>query len=208
THDVGFVLMTSFGNGYRLTHDPHYRDVLLTGAESLGSRFNPTVGSIKSWDNRRGWDFPVIIDNLMNLELLLWASEAGGDPHYREMAERHADTTWANHFRPDGSSFHVVDYDPATGKVRSRVTHQGAADASAWARGQAWGLYGYTMMYRLTRRPDYLAHAQKVAAFLLGHPRMPADKVPYWDFDAPGIPNVPRDSSAAAVMASALLELR
>jgi len=207
THDLGFMLYCSYGNGLRLTGDPHYRDVLLTGAASLGSRFNPAVGCIQSWDSRHGWKFPVIIDNMMNLELLLWAAQAGGAPHYREIAEKHADTTLANHYRPDGSSYHVVDYDPATGKAVQHVTHQGAADSSAWARGQMWGLYGFTLMYRSTHDRRYLAQAQKIAAFVINHPRLPADKIPYWDFDAPNIPNAPRDASAAAVMASALLEL-
>ncbi len=208
THDVGFVLYTSYGNGLRLTGNPAYRDVLLTGAESLSTRFNPVVGSIQSWDERHGWKFPVIIDNLMNLELLTWAARAGATPRYRDIAIAHADTTLRNHYRPDGSSIHVVDYDPITGAIRARVTHQGAADSSAWSRGQAWGLYGYTMMFRETKKPAYLAQAQKIAAFLLHHPRLPADKIPYWDFDAPGIPNEPRDASAAAIMSSALLELR
>jgi unsaturated chondroitin disaccharide hydrolase len=208
THDVGFVLYTSFGNGLRLTGDAHYRDVLLTGAKSLSTRFNPAVGVIKSWDNRPQWTYPVIIDNMMNLELLMWAAQAGNAPEFRKIAISHADTTLRNHFRPDGSSFHVVSYDPATGKPEKKQTHQGAADDSAWARGQAWGLYGYTMMYRETKNPEYLAHARKIAAFIMNHPRLPADKIPYWDFDAPGIPNVPRDASAAAVMSSALLQLQ
>jgi unsaturated chondroitin disaccharide hydrolase len=208
THDVGFVLYCSYGNGLRLTGNSAYREVLLTGAKSLSTRFNPTVGSIKSWDGRPQWPFPVIVDNMMNLELLMWAAKAGKEPKFAEIATTHADTTLRNHFRPDNSSYHVVDYDPADGKIRSRVTHQGAADNSAWARGQAWGLYGYTMMHRETGKPEYLAQAKKIAAFIINHPRLPADKVPYWDFDAPGIPNVPRDSSAAAIMSSALLELR
>ncbi len=208
THDLGFILYTSFGNEFRLTGDAHAREVLLTGAKSLSSRFSPAVGCIKSWDGRKQWDFPVIIDNLMNLELLMWASQASGDDKFRDIAIAHADTTMKNHYRPDASSYHVVDYDHVTGKVRSRVTHQGYANESAWARGQAWGLYGYTMMYRETKRPEYLAHAQRIAAFLLQHPRLPADKVPYWDFDDPTQPNCPRDSSAAAIMSSALLELR
>ncbi|TFW34068.1 glucuronyl hydrolase [Massilia horti] len=208
-HDVGFMLNSSFGNGLRLGADASYRDVLLAGATTLVTRFNPKVGSIQSWNVRadRDWTYPVIIDNMMNLELLMWAARASGDPYYREVAIAHADTSLRNHFRPDGSSFHVVDYDPADGKVRSKVTHQGYADGSAWARGQAWGLYGYTMMYREAKKPEYLQHAQKIAGFIMQHPRMPADKVPYWDFDAPDIPNAPRDSSAAAIMASALLEL-
>jgi unsaturated chondroitin disaccharide hydrolase len=209
THDVGFILNCSFGNGYRLTGEPAYRQVLLNGAESLGSRFNPAVGCIKSWDRDPAvFTCPVIIDNMMNLELLLWAARNGGDPRLRTMAIAHADTTLRNHYRPDNSCFHVVDYDPITGLVRRRVTHQGAGDESAWSRGQAWGLYGYTVLFRETRDPRYLAQAEKIATFLIHHPRLPADKVPYWDFDAPDIPHAPRDSSAAAVMCSALFELR
>ncbi len=207
THDLGFMLYTSHGQGLRLTGDAHYREVLLTGAGSLSTRFNPAVGCIQSWNARRGWQFPVIIDNMMNLELLTWASRTSGDPKFRDLAIRHADTTIKNHFRADGSSIHVVDYDPATGAIRARQTHQGAADDSAWARGQAWGLYGYTMMARETRQPAYLAQARSIARFLMNHPRLPADRVPYWDFDAPGIPTAPRDASAGAIMCSALFEL-
>jgi unsaturated chondroitin disaccharide hydrolase len=206
THDLGFMLFTSYGNELRLTGDSHSREVLLAGAQSLATRFNPVVGAVKSWD-RAQWAFPVIIDNMMNLELLLWAGRSGGAPGLREIAVRHADTTLRNHFRPDGSSYHLVLYDPASGRVLKRQTHQGAGDESAWARGQAWALYGYTVMYRETRRRDYLDQAEKIADFLLRHPRMPADGVPYWDFDAPRIPNEPRDASAAAIMSSALLDL-
>ncbi len=206
THDVGFMLNCSFGNGLRLTGNAHYREVLLTGAASLSTRFNPVVGAIRSWD-KRPWQYPVIIDNLMNLELLLWVAEASGTPRYRDIAIAHADTTLRHQFRPDGGTFHVVDYDPDSGAVLSRTTHQGAADDSTWARGEAWALYGYTMLSRETRRPAFLAQAEKIAAFMMHHPRMPADKVPYWDFDAPQIPNTPRDASAAAIMCSALLEL-
>jgi rhamnogalacturonyl hydrolase YesR len=207
THDVGFILNCSFGNGLRLTGDTAYRDVMLQGAASLSTRFKPEVGCILSWNPRNNWKFPVIIDNMMNLELLTWASRTGGNPKFRDIAVKHADTTLRHHFRPDNSSFHVVDYDPANGQVKVKQTHQGAAHDSAWARGQSWGLYGYTMMYRETRNPAYLAQARKIAAFLMSHPRLPADKVPYWDYDAPGIPNAPRDSSAAAIMSSALFEL-
>jgi hypothetical protein len=209
THDVGFILYCSYGNGLRLTGNPAYRPVLLTGAKSLTTRFNPTVGCIKSWDHGVGqFTFPVIIDNMMNLELMMWAAREDPTGPYRNISLRHADTTIQNHFRPDDSTVHVVDYDPATGRVIKRVTHQGTADSSAWARGQAWGLYGYTLMYRETKDPRYLAQAQKIAAFVMNHPRLPADKVPYWDFDAPGMPDAPRDSSAAAIICSALLELR
>jgi len=206
THDVGFMLNCSFGQGLRLTGSAAYRDVLLTGAASLATRFNPTVGCIRSWDFG-AWKFPVIIDNMMNLELLTWATRAGGGPRLADLAESHADRTRLHHFRADASSWHVVDYDPATGVPIAKQTHQGLADGSAWARGQAWGLYGYTMMHRETRRPDYLEQASRIASFVAQHPRLPADKVPYWDFDAPGLPNTPRDSSAAAIMASALIEL-
>jgi unsaturated chondroitin disaccharide hydrolase len=208
THDVGFILYCSYGNGLRLTGNAAYKPVLLQGASSLTTRFNPTIGSLKSWDWSKVWEFPVIVDNMMNLELLMWAARERANPTFREVAVRHADTTLANHFRDDGSSFHVVDYSPADGLVKSRVTHQGIADASAWARGQAWGLYGFTVMYRETKDPRYLAQARKIAAFVMNHPRLPADKVPYWDFDDPKIPQAPRDSSAAAIICSALLELR
>jgi unsaturated chondroitin disaccharide hydrolase len=207
THDLGFMLYCSYGNGLRLTGNPAYATVLATGAATLSQRFNPVVGSILSWDPRKGWKFPVIIDNMMNLELLFWAAKTADAPRLREIAIRHADTTLQNHYRPDGSCFHVVDYDPADGKVLHKQTAQGAADDSSWARGQMWGLYGFTLMYRETRDPRYLAQAQKIAGFVMNHPRMPADKVPYWDFDAPGIPDAPRDSSAAAIMCSALYEL-
>lgn len=208
THDVGFIMNCSYGNAYRLTGEPEYRKPLLQAAKSLVSRFSATVGCLKSWDRDPSlFKYPVIIDNMMNLELLLWAARSGGDASFRQLAVSHADTTLRNHFRPEGSCFHVVDYDPATGQVLRRLTHQGLADTSSWARGQAWALYGYTMMYRETQAPRYLEQARKVAAFLLTHPRMPADKVPYWDFDAPVSPETPRDSSAAAIMCSALFEL-
>lgn len=208
-HDLGFMLGAGYGNGLRLTGDPAYRDALLAGATTLVTRFNPKVGAIQSWDVRPGgaWAFPVIVDNMMNLELLMWAARAANEPRYREVAVAHARTTLDHHFRPDGSSYHLVDYDPQTGAVRARVTVQGHADGSAWARGQAWGLYGYTMMYRETRDDAYLRQAQNIAAFIMHHPRLPADKVPYWDYDDPAIPHAPRDASAAAIAASALIEL-
>jgi hypothetical protein len=205
-HDVGFMLYCSYGNGLRLTHNPSYRDVLLQGANSLATRYRPEVGLIRSWDFGK-WKYPVIVDNMMNLELLMWAAKNGGEARLRDIAVAHADKTLQNHFRPDFSSYHLVDYNPTNGAVRHRQTVQGAADNSAWARGQAWGLYGFTLMARETGRADYLAQATNIANFILNHPRLPADKIPYWDFDAPGIPNAPRDASAAAVMSSALIEL-
>jgi acetyl esterase/lipase len=206
SHDVGFLLGCSYGNGYRLTQNPAYREVMLQGAQSLATRYNPSVGLIRSWDHA-GWNYPVIVDNLMNLEFLLRTAREGSDVRLREIAISHADKTMKNHFRPDFSSFHVVDYNPTNGAVLARKTHQGAADDSAWARGQAWGLYGYTMLFRETANPVYLAQATNIANFILKHPHLPADKVPYWDFDAPNIPAAPRDASAAAVMSSALIEL-
>ena len=208
THDLGFILNCSFGNGYRLTGDTAYRSVMLTGAESLSSRFNPIIGSIRSWDhNRDKWQYPVIIDNMMNLEFLFWASKASGDSKYRDICISHANRTIKDHFRPDYSTYHVVSYDPETGEVEKKNTHQGFAHESAWARGQAWGLYGYTVMYRETKDPKYLELAKKIAAFLLHHPNLPADKIPYWDFNAPDIPNALRDASAGTIIASALIEL-
>ena len=206
THDLGFMLNSSYGNGYRLTRNPAYREVLLTGARTLCLRFSPAVGAIKSWDNRR-WPYPVIIDNMMNLELLMFAFAETGDTAFRDIAVRHARTTIRDHFRPDGSSCHVVGYDPVTGRVQTRETHQGFSNESAWARGQAWGLYGFAMMARLTKDGEFLARARAIADYLVAHPRMPADKVPYWDFDAPDIPGAPRDTSAAAIMSSALFDL-
>jgi unsaturated chondroitin disaccharide hydrolase len=206
THDLGFMLGCSYGNGFRLTDDPAYRAVLLEGAHSLGSRFDSRVGLIRSWDFGQ-WQYPVIIDNMMNLELLTWSSHATGNSNLRDIAVQHADKTLQNHFRPDGSSFHLVDYDSTNGAVLGKQTVQGAADTSAWSRGQAWALHGYTTMYRETRRPEYLAQAGRVARFMMNHPRLPTDKIPYWDFDASDIPNAPRDASAAAVMSSALIEL-
>jgi unsaturated chondroitin disaccharide hydrolase len=206
THDLGFMLYCSIGHGYRLTKDEHYKNVLLEGARTLATRFNKKTGCIRSWDHGT-WQFPVIIDNMMNLELLFWASKVSGDSSFYRVAVTHANTTLKNHFRPDNSSYHVVDYDTASGMAIKKMTHQGFSDESAWARGQAWGLYGFTVAYRETRDRKYLEQAEKIAAFYLSHPNLPADKVPYWDFNASGIPHEPRDASAAAIAASALLEL-
>lgn len=208
THDLGFILYCSFGNGYRLIEDPEYREILIEGAKSLASRFDARTGAIRSWDFFRDvWQYPVIIDNMMNLEMLYWASKETGDPHYAEVATTHAVTTMENHFRPDFSSYHVIDYDTISGEARLKQTHQGYADSSSWARGQAWGLYGFTIVYRETKDPRFLEQAQGIADFYINHKNMPDDKIPYWDFDAPARPDLPRDASAAAIAASALLEL-
>ena len=208
THDLGFMLYCSYGNGYRMEQSDKYKQVLLEGANSLASRFNPVVGCIRSWDhNGDKWQYPVIIDNMMNLEMLFWASEQTNNPKYREIAISHANKTLKNHFREDMTSYHVVSYLADSGEVESKGTFQGYADSSAWARGQAWGVYGYTMCYRFTKQQNYLDAAHKIARFIIDHRPSENDYVPYWDYDAPNIPNEPRDASAAAVTASALLEL-
>ena len=207
THDLGFMLYCSFGQGYRLTGNRHYLDVIKEGTQSLLTRWNDRLGVIKSWESGPKWQYPVIIDNMMNLEMLCFMTRETGDRRYERIAERHANTTMKNHFREDYSTFHVVSYDTITGQPHAKNTHQGYADGSSWARGQAWGLYGYTMMYRETLNPRYLRQAQQIGKFLMNHPRLPEDKVPFWDYDAPDIPNAKRDASAAAIMASALIQL-
>lgn len=208
THDMGFKMYCSYGNGYRLTKDETYHDILIESAYTLTTRFDEKTGCIRSWDhNTDKWQYPVIIDNMMNLELLMWAFHETNDSLFLNISLSHADKTLENHFRADYSSFHVVDYDPETGEVVQKNTHQGYSDESAWARGQAWGLYGYTMMYRETGNEKYLEQALKIYDFLFSNPNMPEDMVPYWDFDAPDIPDEPRDASASAIIASALYEL-
>jgi len=212
-HDVGFMINCSYGNAFRITGDTAYRSIMVRTAKSLMKRYNPKVGAILSWDadkgwqKEKGWKYPVIIDNMMNLELLFKASQYTGDSTFYKAAVSHADKTMQHHFRPDFSSYHVVDYDPETGAALHHQTAQGNADSSAWARGQAWGLYAYTFCYRETGLKRYLEQAEHIADFILQHPRLPADKVPYWDFDAPGIPDTYRDASAAAIIASALIDL-
>jgi rhamnogalacturonyl hydrolase YesR len=208
THDMGFKVYCSFGTGFRLTKDQHYKEVIIESAKTLSTRFNDKAGVIRSWDHHKEqWAYPVIIDNMMNLELLFAATKLTGDSSFYKIAVTHANTTMKNHFRPDNSSYHVVDYDTATGNVRAKQTAQGYADESAWARGQSWGLYGYTMCYRFTKDKKYLEQAEKIASFILNHPNLPKDIVPYWDYNAPNIPNEERDASAAAILASGLYEL-
>ncbi|MFT4204866.1 MAG: glycoside hydrolase family 88 protein [Chitinophagaceae bacterium] len=207
THDIGFMMYCSFGNLEKAQPSKETEDILMNSARSLVTRFDPKVGCIRSWNSKPG-HFLVIIDNMMNLELLFWATRHSGDSSFYKVAVTHANTTMKNHFRDDYSSFHVVDYNSEDGSVLQRRTAQGYSDTSAWARGQGWGLYGYTVMYRETKNPVYLAQANHIADFILNNPHLPADKVPYWDFNAPDIPNALRDASAGAVIASALLELR
>jgi hypothetical protein len=206
THDLGFMLYCPFGNGLRLTGNKAYVEPLVTGANSLATRFDPDRGVIKSWDKHADCSFTVIIDNMMNLELLFWAAKQTNDKRLYNIAITHADNTIKHHYRDDYSSYHVVCYD-ADGKIFRKKTAQGAHDTSAWARGQAWGLYGYVLMYRETKDKKYLKQAEEIAKFLMNHPNLPADKIPYWDYNAPLIPNEERDASSAAITASALLEL-
>jgi len=212
-HDIGFIIGCSYGNGYRLTKNPAYKDVVTEAAKSLSTRFKPAAGVIQSWNEdsgwqgTRGWMCPVIIDNMMNLEILFNATDYTGNPNFRKIAISHANQTMANHFRSDNSCYHVVDYDKVKGGVRSKSTAQGYSDESAWARGQAWGLYGFTVCYRETKDLKYLDQVDKIYEFIFTNKNMPIDLVPYWDFNAPNIPNEPRDASAAAIMASALYEL-
>jgi len=204
-HDIGFRIFNSFGSALRFTKDSSYIPVILDAAETLESRYDPVTGVIRSWDWHDQWQYPVIIDNMMNLELLFWAARETGDSEMEKVAMSHAEHTMENHFRDDYSTYHVLDYDTLTGEVREKVTFQGYADSSMWARGQAWAIYGFTMAARETGRENFLSQAQSAAAIFLE--RLPEDGVPYWDFDAPGIPNAPKDASAAAITASALLEL-
>lgn len=225
-HDLGFMMYCSYGNAYRVTGKAAYKDILVQSARSLSTRFNPLTGSIKSWNGFKSWHgnkiypFPVIIDNMMNLELLFFASKVTGDTSFRHVAVTHALTAMKNQIRPDYSSYHVVCYDTITGKVAARETAQGYADNSTWARGQAWGIYGFTMVYRETKDARFLKTAMGMADWFLDNKNLPADKVPYWDFNAneagytPGVNSYankvtdkPRDASAAAITASALFEL-
>lgn len=225
-HDIGFLMYCSFGNAYRLIGDERYKDILVESARSLCTRFNEKTGCIESWNYRKAWNgkdewfFPVIIDNMMNLELLYFATKVTGDSLFAKVANTHAETTAKNQFRADYSNYHVVNYDEETGEVLHKATCQGFSDNSAWARGQAWAIYGYTMAYRETKRKDFLDMAMRTAGFWLNHPNLPEDGVPYWDFnagqegyvpdwnyDAQAFKVIPRDASAAAIAASAFLEL-
>lgn len=206
-HDLGFLVFCSYGNGYRLTHNDDYKQVILNAADSLATLFNPNVGTILSWPREvsRYGGHNTIMDNMINLEMLFWAAKNGGNPYLHDIAVKHAETTMKNHFRDDYTSYHVAVYDSVTGDFIRGCTHQGYADDSMWARGQAWAIYGFTVVYRETKDPKFLDFAQKVTDVYLE--RLPEDKIPYWDFDDPAIPNAPKDASAACVVASALLEL-
>lgn len=225
-HDVGFIIYNSYGNAYRFDDRKDYKDIIITTAESLSQRYNPKVGLIKSWDYRKAWDgktewfYPVIIDNMMNLELLFEASILSGNPKYKEIAIKHANGTMKNHYRDDYSCYHVIDYDKNTGEVLDKATCQGYSDNSSWARGQAWGLYGYAMCYRYTKDKKYLDFAENIANYILTNESTPEDLIPLWDYnvnqkgftpewnyDPNSYSEIPRDVSAASITASALFEL-
>jgi unsaturated chondroitin disaccharide hydrolase len=225
-HDVGFMMNCSYGNGLRLAGKEEYKQVLIQTAESLCKRYNPITKCIKSWNYRKAWNdttewfYPVIIDNMMNLELLFKASQFSGNKKYKDIAIQHALTTMKNHYRPDYSSYHVIDYDTITGKILDKATCQGFTDESSWARGQAWGLYGFVLCYRYTKDPQFLTFAEHIAGYIINNPKIPVDGVPYWDYNAgdtsmtpewkydpSGFPVIPRDASAAAITSSALFEL-
>ncbi|WP_051291064.1 glycoside hydrolase family 88 protein [Pedobacter glucosidilyticus] len=225
-HDIGFMMYCSYGNAIRFNPNPKYQDILIQSAKSLLKRYSPTVGSIQSWNKRKSkgnintWEYPVIMDNMMNLELLFYASKVTGDTIYKHVAIKHAEQTMKNHIRTDNSTYHVVNYDPQTGKVLHQQTLQGFSDNSTWARGQAWGIYGFTSTYRETKDQRFLNTAIALADFFIQHPNLPKDKIPYWDFNvgqAGYKPDwdfnpqqyqpIPRDASAAAITSSALLEL-
>ena len=212
-HDIGFMLMTSVGNALRLAPKPEYKGILLDGAAALVTRYDTNLGLIRSWNSGKGRGkmisdhFLVIVDNMMNLELLEWAAKNGGDKNFLAVAKSHADKTNRNHFRSDSSAYHILDYNPANGKIFSYRAGQGVSADGTWARGQAWAVYGFTMMYRETKDPACLERAMRCADYVLSVPNLPADKVTYWDFKASDIPNEERDTSAAAIIASAFLEL-
>jgi unsaturated chondroitin disaccharide hydrolase len=206
-HDIGFMMNCSYGNGLRLINNKTYKDILIQSAKSLCTRFKPVTGCIQSWNSNKVWEYPVIVDNMMNLELLFKATELSKDSTFYKIAVKHALTTMKNHYRKDYSCYHVVNYDTLTGKVLARVTAQGYSNESSWARGQSWGLYGFLICYRYTKNKIFLDQAIHIADYLLSHPNLPQDNIPYWDYNAPGIPNEIRDASSGAIMASALLEL-
>jgi unsaturated chondroitin disaccharide hydrolase len=207
-HDLGFLVFCSYGNGYRFTQNPAYKEIILKTADSLATLFDPRVGTILSWPREvknRNWPHNTIMDNMINLEMLFWASKNGGRHALYDIAVSHADKTMQNQFRPDFTSYHVAVYDTLTGNLLKAVTHQGYSDQSMWARGQSWAIYGFTVCYRETKNPKYLRFVQNVADVYVKN--LPDDAIPYWDFNDPAIPNAPRDASAACITASALLEL-
>ncbi|WP_282132834.1 glycoside hydrolase family 88 protein [Cellulophaga baltica] len=205
-HDIGFMVYCSFGNGYRITGNPEYKEVLLSAADTLATLYNDKVGSILSWpEKREEYAHNTIIDNMMNLELLFWAAKNGGDQRLYDIATSHAEVTMNNLVREDNSLYHLGSFNEETGEFLKGYTHQGYADESMWARGQTWGIYGFAMAYRETGRKDFLETSIKLADHFLE--RLPEDGIPFWDFDDPKIPNAPKDASAAAIAACGMFEI-
>jgi len=206
-HDLGFMIYNSHNNAYKLTGDEYYKNVMLQTADSLATLFNPKVGTLCSWPyiKKEGWEHNTIIDNMINLELLFWAAKNGGNPALKDMAVSHAKKSAKNLIRQDYTTYHVSLYDTISGNFIKGVTHQGYADHTMWARGQAWGVYGFTMTYRETGLKEFLTTAKRLANVFIEN--LPEDGIPYWDFNAPDIPDAPKDASAAALIASGLIEL-
>lgn len=208
THDLGFKMYSSFGKALKYTNNPAFREILIQSARTLSTRFSPIVGCIQSWDhNTNEWKFPVNINNMMNLELLLWAAKETGNDNFKVVAIQHAKTTAKHHFRSDNSTYQLIDFDPETGEVENRLAYQGYSPESCWARGQAWALYGFTVMYRETGIAEFLTQAEKIAQYIMAQPGISEGEIPYWDFNAPDIPNEPYDASAGAIISAALFEL-
>jgi unsaturated chondroitin disaccharide hydrolase len=207
-HDLGFLLFCANGNAYQLTGEKKYKDIIIRGADSLATLFNPRVGTLLSWPREikpRNWPHNTIMDNMINLEILFRAAQLSGKKYFYDIAVSHADVTMKNQFRKDYTSYHVAVYDTIDGHFIKGVTHQGYADNTMWARGQSWAIYGFTMVYAETKNPKYLDFVQHVADVYIK--KLPEDMIPYWDFDDPQIPNAPKDASAACVAASALIRL-
>jgi len=207
SHDIGFIINSSFGHGYRLTNNESYKRVMNTAANSLASRYDTNIGCIKSLDSFDSYVFPVLIDNMVNLEILYKARRWNDEDRFYNIANEHALKTMEMHFKSDFSSFQVVDYNADTYKPTFKGTFQGYADSSSWSRGQAWGLYGFVLAYRETKDRVYLDQSVRVANYILGDKNFLTECIPYWDFKAPDIPNTYHDASAAAIMASAFIEL-
>lgn len=204
--DLGFMITSSFGNAYRLTKNKHYGEVLLETGEHFANRYNSVVGCTRSWGpNEDNKQFQVIIDNMVGTELLFTGAKIGGKKDWFDMAIKHAEKTMKNHLRSDGSTYHVVNYDPVTGVVIGKRSAQGYALESRWARGQAWAIHGFTTTARETSEGRFLQTAQKVADYFINN--LPENYIPYWDFHAPNIPDEKRDTSAASIAASGLFEL-
>jgi unsaturated chondroitin disaccharide hydrolase len=201
--DIGQRYYYSLARAYDMTGRASYRNKVLAAAKAQAARFSPVVGAVRS---RNTTDtYQVIMDDLMNIQVLYWAARHGGSPAWAQVAHTHALTVARDFIRDDGSTYHMVCYDATSGAVVQRTTSQGYSADSTWARGQAWAIYGLSEAYRDTQDPTLLAAARRVSDYYVSH--LPSDTVPYWDFQAPDIPDAPRDSSAAAVAASGLIQL-